>query len=414
MKSFSGKIVRFLCLWFVPCTLLGQSSIRSVSVKPSGYNIVGHLIGLQDGEKVTMMLSNSTSYHKFVNYLVPMDSAYVKNGEFVLKGFVPEGPRRYWMVFDQHNGMGNLKVIDLVINNNEDIRIISDTNIDKIPHNYIQHYVTIDGSPSNYSSNCLQPARTLYSQAMQVLRNKANAIVASRGFDGSALEMNFQSRSILNDCLYYNFFSPGERDPNVQDASLTFLTEFESSGHAHFWVDVYNSMNNQKRQSFYGKWLEEVSKLCVGQSFPNFDLPTPDGAPLDFQKIAKDSKLTIVHFWSPNSQGKAQYRDELRQMFEKYHSKGLNIVGVFHIDDYSPDSKYVDFGKQWKDIIKSDNLPWYNVADLGGEEGIVEKNYREGGANNTTNVLVNSDGKIIAWDARGADLRYYLWKEFSY
>ncbi len=82
----------------------------------AGYFIDGNIQGLKEGEKVTMVLSSSKGYGEFNKYTVARDSAYVKNGKFQIKGSVPDGPRRYVMLFDKHNGADSpLKVINLWI-----------------------------------------------------------------------------------------------------------------------------------------------------------------------------------------------------------------------------------------------------------------------------------------------------------
>jgi hypothetical protein len=99
-----------------------------------------------------------------------------------------------------------------------------------------------------------------------------------------------------------------------------------------------------------------------------------------------------------------EYHQELKNTYSKFKDKGLSIIGM-----YSDTS-----AKQWK--IASADLPWENVSDLKGVNGIVENVYHEYGKlinqpiRNTTNVLIDSEGKIVAWDPTGGLLRYYLEK----
>jgi hypothetical protein len=150
----------------------------------------------------------------------------------------------------------------------------------------------------------------------------------------------------------------------------------------------------------------------VGQPFPLFILPTPDGAQLSCKEIFPKGKLTIIHFWTSNSIDKEKYQNELKFFYKKYHDKGLNVIGVYA-------GKYMD---AWKDELTKGGYPWYNVADLKGKEGPCQRIYREPGLpnnptplepNNTTNVLVDAYGNIVAWDARDVELQYYLWKKFE-
>jgi hypothetical protein len=64
--------------------------------------------------------------------------------------------------------------------------------------------------------------------------------------------------------------------------------------------------------------------------------------------------------------------------------------------------------------LKSEQHPWYDVINAGGK--LVEQLYNEyGGFRNEriTNVLLDADGKIVAWDVKGPELQWYLWKIFG-
>ncbi len=395
----------------------GTNLIRESTIsKPAGYSISGHVAGLIEGEKVTMILFNSKAYHNASKYFTYADSAYVTNGEFHLKGFVPEGPRRYFIAFDRHNSTNNTRFIDLWIDNNEQISIRCDSNIERIPHNLIQHYVEIEGSPTNYSAMCLEPARALYYQTLAQLSNSIGKIHDSIGFNGSLVEGIISARNTINEAFYVKFlYNPENDDPEIGKANVVFLPLFNPSGHASFWMDWYKSLDERRRNSFHGRWLKEIAILSIGQPFPEFSLPTPEGKNLELRDIVTKSKITVVHFWSANSTDRKKNQDEVRAMYRKYHDKGLNVIGLFHDDSYDKRDKYEssDLQRQWKDILDDEKYQWYNVADLRGKESIVEKVYREGGSNNTTNVLIDEGGKIIAWDVKGSELQYYLWKTFK-
>ncbi len=61
--------------------------------------------------------------------------------------------------------------------------------------------------------------------------------------------------------------------------------------------------------------------------------------------------------------------------------------------------------------IISFDLPWYQVSDLKGPKGIVNNIYHEYGNPdypNTTNVLLDEKGKIVAYDKTGVELQWYI------
>ncbi len=191
--------ISFLFLLVIPIILFSQNSSNTLIKEGGGYTIDGYLPGLKDGEKVTMRLSSSKGYHSYEYYLSTRDSAYVKNGEFHLKGIVPDGPRRYRMEFDKHTFKeAQIKIIDLCIDNNEKITIRSDSSIDKIPHGYLEHHVSIEGSATNYSRFVLEPARLLYDQTLYYFNAIVQNTYDSLGFDGPRLDGIFAAKNALD------------------------------------------------------------------------------------------------------------------------------------------------------------------------------------------------------------------------
>lgn len=166
---------------------------------------------------------------------------------------------------------------------------------------------------------------------------------------------------------------------------------------------MINLMTRQKK-SYYAKVIKDWIPLSVGQPFPEFSLPDIKGNVRSLKDITSKSKITLVHFWANRSDRRKEFQDELRVQYNKYHSNGFNIVGI------SSDT----LAGEWKEVVEREKFPWYNVSDLKGREGIVRKVYHEFGYNpevpNTTNVLIDASGKIIAWDVSGVELQWYLWK----
>lgn len=368
----------------------------------NGYTIDGYIKGLEEGEKVVMRLSYNKAVPPFIQQFENRDSAYVKDGKFHLSGIVPEGPRRYWMIFDRHS-RDRIKVIDLVIDNNEKIVIRCDSNLDNIEHGYIQHYVSIEGSPSNYAYSTLLPARDLYRETMRHIKARMQKVQDSLGFDKEIVGQLIELKKLVSNSLYYLYLKGEGRDPEIKRSSLFWLADFD---HESFWPEVYNSLDADKKNSFLGKWLQEVSILCVGQKFPEFTLPSTDGKLLNVYSEVKKGRVTIVHFWAAQSYRRKQHEDELRILYKQYHDKGLNIIGIS-----SDNSEHA-----YKKAVATDRFPWENVSDLEGEDGIVNTVYREYGIYsgqpmaNTTNVVLDTEGNIIAWDVSGVELQYYLSK----
>ncbi|MEP7376059.1 MAG: DUF4369 domain-containing protein [Chitinophagaceae bacterium] len=390
------KFFSLICFLLLVSKLVGAQ-------QQNGFTIDGNIEGLVDGEKMTLVMANSNGLDENSFDMLRTDSGYSKNGRFHISGFVPEGPRYYWLIFDKHAD----KIIELFINNNEQIKLESG-DMKKIPHNYIQHYVKIEGSPTHYGMMCLNPILVFYNQSISRINHCIRNVKDSMGFNGPVIEAFIKARDEVNQALYFNILAGG-RDPEIEKASI-FLSSalYLKSGHASFWPDLYNMLSETEKNSFYGKLLKEKIKLCVGQPFPEFTLSMLDGKMLSLKEVVSKGKITIVQFWAKNSIERKDYQGELLGLYKKYHYKGLNVIG------FSTD-KYKD---EWAEALQESKFSWYNVGDQRGVNGIAKTVYHEYSTDfdkdlfihNTTNVVLDAEGKILAWDVRGAELQYYLWK----
>lgn len=401
---------------FFPLVFTILSSITVFAQAPVGYQITGYIKGLQEGEEVHATYLNDFNQKRADG----KDSAYVKNGVFHLSGFVPGGPRDYVIGFTRKGFKGYddvyaCKYFHLIINNGDNIILRSDTDISKLGDCRIDEYIQREGGKSDLSLRALMSAWFFYSRAIRNLKEYAVRIVDSVGFDGPLLTGVYDCVDQVNRSFYTDVFTD---NPNqlAQELSMAhlILTEgvYRISGHAAFLADRYSKLSKEEKNSFYGQALTDLSKLCVGQRFIDFTLPTPDGKSLNSKDIIGKSKVTLIHFWTSNSQEKKKWQDEVRAFYKKYHDRGFNVIAIYA-------GKGVD---EWKNDLKKDDYPWYNVADLQGVEGPCLKTYHEPGPlhefsslepNNTTNVLIDQRGKIISWDTRGLELRWNLWKYFG-
>lgn len=80
-------------------------------------------------------------------------------------------------------------------------------------------------------------------------------------------------------------------------------------------------------------------------------------------------------------------------LYNKYHEKGLNIIGVSLDEDV----------ESWKTAIAKDKLTWTQVSNLKGWEDSIAKMYEV--EQIPTTFLLDSAGNIIAKDLHGEALR---------
>ena len=129
---------------------------------------------------------------------------------------------------------------------------------------------------------------------------------------------------------------------------------------------------------------------------------TSEGAKFDIAQYK--GKIVLVDFWATWCGPCRASMPELKELYEKYHSHGLEIVGV-DLDQTLSDLS---------DFLDKEKLPWLNVI---GEEKdgqmqfpLAEK-YQIQAIPST--FLVGKDGKIVAFDLRGEELAKAVEKMFD-
>ena len=103
-------------------------------------------------------------------------------------------------------------------------------------------------------------------------------------------------------------------------------------------------------------------------------------------------KITIIDFWASWCGPCRQENPNVVALYNEYHSKGLNIIGV------SLDTN----AAKWKEAIAKDKLAWTQISNLKGWEDPIAKQYQIEGIPAT--LLLDEKGMIIGKDLRGEQL----------
>ena len=106
-------------------------------------------------------------------------------------------------------------------------------------------------------------------------------------------------------------------------------------------------------------------------------------------------KLTIIDFWASWCAPCRQENPNVVALYKEFHDKGLNIIGV------SLDRK--GEATKWKEAIAKDGLTWTQISNLKFWDDPIAQKYNVKSIPAT--FLVDANGKIIATDLRGAELR---------
>ncbi len=136
--------------------------------------------------------------------------------------------------------------------------------------------------------------------------------------------------------------------------------------------------------------VEARKKYAVGATFPDFNEKDLEGKPLSIANYK--GKLVLVDFWATWCGPCVGELPNVLKTYEKYHSKGFEIIGVSLDNDRDKLTQFIkDKGVTWRQYF--DGKGWQNkLARQYGIDSI------------PATFLLDGTGKILARDLRGEEL----------
>jgi thiol-disulfide isomerase/thioredoxin len=153
---------------------------------------------------------------------------------------------------------------------------------------------------------------------------------------------------------------------------------------------IYELLGGEAQASDAGKRMlariEMRERLTIGRVLADFTMETPDGKTVALHSLR--GKVKLIDFWASWCMPCRQENPEVKKLYEEYHSKGLEIVGI-SCDTHKD---------RWLKAIEEDGLPWQHgwktrALTLFGIESI------------PFTILVDKKNRVIATRLRGAALR---------
>jgi len=124
---------------------------------------------------------------------------------------------------------------------------------------------------------------------------------------------------------------------------------------------------------------------------------TLDGKPFDLESLR--GKVVLLDFWATTCAPCIAKMPELKELYEKYHASGFEIVGI-SCDSENNKERAVE-------VIKTRQLPWIQLHDPTGK---LHQQFYGFGVPHC--LLLDREGKLILLDARGEMLKQKLAEMF--
>jgi peroxiredoxin len=143
-----------------------------------------------------------------------------------------------------------------------------------------------------------------------------------------------------------------------------------------------------------GRVIASLKRTAIGEKAPLFSLQ--DSTNKTVQLTDFQGKYVLLDFWASWCVPCRRENPFLKELYEKYHVKGLEIIGI------SLDKEK----KNWVNAIKTDKLNWIQLTDFKANESEVVKLYDV--KNIPQNFLLDTKGKILAKNLQGDALKEKL------
>ncbi len=355
---------------------IGIVAVLASCEDEAGYSISGTIENANDGQKIYLSELNENN-----NQTTTIDTLEIKDGKF--SASLPEKQNPTLSFLTVEGARGN--VLYIADNNPIEFELYKDSlfssKVTGGADNVLLYSYFTDARQANETQS----------------QNRSAMIAAFRENDSVEVTRLQQKQEELSQQHMENLKSLVEEYPESL-VSAMILQEIASSKMvpSSELEELFNSLSSEVKNSSLGKMVNEtisqMSKVEIGSKAPAFTAPTPDGELLALADVL--GKVTLVDFWASWCKPCRDENPNIVKVYEKYHDKGLNIVGV-SLD--RPGQK-----DKWKQAIADDNLQWNHVSNLMFWQDPVAVEY--GIRAIPAAFLLDENGVIIAKDLRGEDL----------
>jgi thiol-disulfide isomerase/thioredoxin len=200
----------------------------------------------------------------------------------------------------------------------------------------------------------------------------------------------------------------GKANPTVLEFALNqMMVGFYESGMENistYIIDNYingESCGDVDLTNIIKSNAESLTRLSIGNTPPNISGSTSDGKTVDLMKLAATKKYTLVMFWSSwceHCQGEAP---EVVACYEKWKSKGFEIVG------YSVDTNKA----AWEKAVTDRGFLFPNLCGFKQWDSKAAKDYRI--TKTPGFFLLDNTGKIVLKPKGIREVQAFLTKQLA-
>lgn len=334
--------------------LIATITLSSCKTKNDGFNIIGHIEGIEDSTLITLY---------DLDQQINLDSAFSINGDFELSGKVeyPTG-----CLIQCQDEYANIKVENVEMSFKSPIKDM-----------HLNSKITggKEQDLQNELKKLQQPHDQTYFVAYDSLMNKKYTTDEEK----KRLIKTFNESQSKSQEIYVDFGKKHSDTYMGLDIVYRNRKSIDRDTLKVIFENLPTSIKSSPTANALNVFLfEEIAK--VGNPLIDFDVKTIDGQ--DFKLSSLKGKYIYLCFWSA---GCGPCRMENKYLSEHFNElpKDLSIVS------FSVDRNI----SAWEQASEKDNITWHNVSDKEGSKGRIKTQYQVQAI--PTSFLIDKNGIII-------------------
>ncbi len=339
---------------------------------PDGFKLEGTLSGeVENGTQVFLKKTDNA------NQLIEVDTTTIENGKYTFTGTSALPELHYLLI---NSVRGNIPVV--LENGSIEVNAQKDS----------LAFAKMKGTLQNdLFADFLEESRSLARRARSMSDEMRNATAQQDTASMTSLRDEYFELQEEAKNFEVKF---AKEHPEALISALIIEKSLATKGLPENEIkELYEALTPTIKETVVGQRikdkLDKLENTSIGSKAPNFTAPTPTGDELALNDVL--GKVTIVDFWAAWCKPCRAENPNVVQVYNKYHDKGLNILGV------SLDRRAED----WTKAIEDDGLVWSHVSNIQYFDEIAEL-YNVKAIPAT--FILDENGVIIAKDLRGAAL----------